>query len=190
MSCWHFGSTLVSNTRGDRFEPFHCNDKYFCQRIQWKHLGKTPLQWKKCNRSKKHSWRSSISYYRVHIIIMRFLEMENSANSISFGLLINWSDTDQSIDQLISILITLVITIWWKISVQPEHFKISQGVVCWSWPLNIVPQWSHIFHVLYFWLAHSTSRSSYIYCRHQVHDPTKLCIYTQNSSQNIPHFIC
>ena len=28
-----------------RFEPFYCNDKYFChwiQRIQWKHLGKTP----------------------------------------------------------------------------------------------------------------------------------------------------
>ena len=36
VSCWHCGSILVSCTRGGRFEPFHCNDKYFCHWIQWK----------------------------------------------------------------------------------------------------------------------------------------------------------
>ena len=29
MSCWHFGSIPVCYTRGGRFEPFYCNDKYF-----------------------------------------------------------------------------------------------------------------------------------------------------------------
>ena len=28
--------------RGGRFEPFYCNDEYFCHWIQWQHLGKTP----------------------------------------------------------------------------------------------------------------------------------------------------
>ena len=27
--CWHCGSILVSYTRGGKFEPFYCNDKYF-----------------------------------------------------------------------------------------------------------------------------------------------------------------
>ena len=39
-------SIVVSNTRGDRFEPSYCNDKHFCywiQRIQWKHLGKSQM---------------------------------------------------------------------------------------------------------------------------------------------------
>ena len=39
MSCWCSGSILASYTRGDGFEPFYCNDKYFCHWIQWKHLG-------------------------------------------------------------------------------------------------------------------------------------------------------
>ena len=33
------GSILVSYTSGGRFQPFYCNDKYFCHWIQWKHLG-------------------------------------------------------------------------------------------------------------------------------------------------------
>ena len=32
LSHWHFGSILVSYTRGSRFKPFYCNDKYFCHR--------------------------------------------------------------------------------------------------------------------------------------------------------------
>ena len=46
MSCWCCGSMMVSYTGDDKFEPFYCNDKYFCH---WnslnsvKHLGETPL---------------------------------------------------------------------------------------------------------------------------------------------------
>ena len=29
MSCWCYGSNKISNTRGGRFEAFHCNDKIF-----------------------------------------------------------------------------------------------------------------------------------------------------------------
>ena len=40
MSCLHCGSILVSYTRGgwvaDLFEPFYCNDKYFCHWIQFR----------------------------------------------------------------------------------------------------------------------------------------------------------
>ena len=40
-------SIQVSSTdEVGRFKPFYCSDKYFChwiQRIQWEHLGKTPL---------------------------------------------------------------------------------------------------------------------------------------------------
>ena len=46
VSSWCCGSILVSYTRGGRFEPFYCNDKYFChwiRWIQWKHLGKTQI---------------------------------------------------------------------------------------------------------------------------------------------------
>ena len=32
--------TSWSLTRGGRFEPFCCNDKYFCHSVQWKHLRK------------------------------------------------------------------------------------------------------------------------------------------------------
>ena len=42
MSCSCCGSILVSYMRGGRFEPFYCNDEYFCHWIQWQHLGKTP----------------------------------------------------------------------------------------------------------------------------------------------------
>ena len=41
MSCFHCGSILLSHTKSGRFEPFYCNDKYFCHWIQWKQLGKT-----------------------------------------------------------------------------------------------------------------------------------------------------
>ena len=46
VSCCCCGSILASNTMGDRFDPFYCNDKYFWHwilfsLIQWKHLGKT-----------------------------------------------------------------------------------------------------------------------------------------------------
>ena len=47
VSCWYCGSILVSNTRGGRFKPFYCNDKYFChwnRWIQWQHLGKTHMR--------------------------------------------------------------------------------------------------------------------------------------------------
>ena len=30
VSCCCCGSNLSSNTMGDRFDPFYCNDKYFC----------------------------------------------------------------------------------------------------------------------------------------------------------------
>ena len=30
VSCWPCGSILVSYTRGGRFEPFYCNDNFFC----------------------------------------------------------------------------------------------------------------------------------------------------------------
>ena len=43
-SCWHYGSIPFSDTRGGRFKPFCCDDKYFCYWIRWiqyKHLGKT-----------------------------------------------------------------------------------------------------------------------------------------------------
>ena len=33
MSCWRCGSILVSNARGDRFEPFCCNDKILSQNL-------------------------------------------------------------------------------------------------------------------------------------------------------------
>ena len=55
VSCCHCGSIMVSKARGGRFEPFYCNDKYFChwiQRIQWKYLGKTQL-WR---------WSAGIDY--------------------------------------------------------------------------------------------------------------------------------
>ena len=45
-TCLCFGSILVSCTRSGRFEPFYCNDKYFCHWIcwiQWQHLGETPF---------------------------------------------------------------------------------------------------------------------------------------------------
>ena len=29
VSCWHYGSILVYNITGARFEPFYCNGKYF-----------------------------------------------------------------------------------------------------------------------------------------------------------------
>ena len=34
VSCWHWVSILVSYSRGGRFEPLYCNDKYFCQLLQ------------------------------------------------------------------------------------------------------------------------------------------------------------
>ena len=48
VSCWCCGSILVSYTRGGRLEPFYYNGIYFCHWIrwfQWKHLGKTPLNY-------------------------------------------------------------------------------------------------------------------------------------------------
>ena len=35
VSCWLCGIILVSYTRGDKFELFYCNDKYFCHWIRW-----------------------------------------------------------------------------------------------------------------------------------------------------------
>ena len=32
LYCWYCGRIFVSNTRGARFEPFYCNDKYFLSR--------------------------------------------------------------------------------------------------------------------------------------------------------------
>ena len=46
LSHWHFGSILVSYTRGNRFKPFYCNDKFFChrsRRIQG-NIRETPLE--------------------------------------------------------------------------------------------------------------------------------------------------
>ena len=36
--------------RDGNFEPFYCYDRYFCQWIQWKHLGKTQLGFVYMNR--------------------------------------------------------------------------------------------------------------------------------------------
>ena len=33
VSCWRCGSILVSNVRDSRFQPFYCDDKYFCHRM-------------------------------------------------------------------------------------------------------------------------------------------------------------
>ena len=35
--------SLTQEVAGGRFEPFYCNDKYFCEWIKWKHLGKTQI---------------------------------------------------------------------------------------------------------------------------------------------------
>ena len=43
VSCWRHGIIRISYTRCGRFEPFWCDNNFFCYWIQWKHLGKTPL---------------------------------------------------------------------------------------------------------------------------------------------------
>ena len=43
MSCWHCGRILIFNTRGGRFEPFYCNNKYFCPEFSEKNLQKTKI---------------------------------------------------------------------------------------------------------------------------------------------------
>ena len=48
MSCWCCGSILVSYTRGGRFEPFYCNDKYSLNSLNSvKIFRKTPMLLKK-----------------------------------------------------------------------------------------------------------------------------------------------
>ena len=54
VSCWHCVSMLVSNARGSKFEPFYCNDEYFCCWIQWKHLGKTQICTNTCGNWHPH----------------------------------------------------------------------------------------------------------------------------------------
>ena len=69
VSCWHCGIILVSYTGGGRFEPFYCKEKYFCQWIAWKYLGKTPMMkvGKKLGRGINHfsfkvSWQMEICF--------------------------------------------------------------------------------------------------------------------------------
>ena len=68
MSCWCCGSILVSNWRDGRFEPFYCNDKYFCHWIQWKHLQKTPNITNRCS---SVYMSQCVSYFAVPLVAVR-----------------------------------------------------------------------------------------------------------------------
>ena len=59
VSCWHPG-LLQKRWLCGRFEPFYCNDQYFCHSNSVKHLGKTPLKLMMCYYSRLWQWSTMI----------------------------------------------------------------------------------------------------------------------------------